>query len=332
VIVVAENEAQEARLARSTAEGGYGLDALWNDDLHHSAIVAVTGRNDAYYTDYLGRPQELLSAIKYGYLFQGQRYKWQAKRRGRPAWGLRHSQFVTYIQNHDQIANSGRGERLDRLTSPGRLKAATALLLLTPGTPMLFQGQEFGASAPFLFFADHSEHLRDLVHEGRIQFLSQFRNLAQAEMHGCFANPGDAATFERCKLDFTERRTHAELYQLHKDLLRLRREEPIFRSQRPGAIDGAVLAAEAFVLRYFGEACDDRLLLVNFGVDLRLDPAPEPLLAPPEGRLWEVQFSTEDPRYGGCGTAPPDSPDNWRIPGHAAVVLRPVEAPEAWQI
>jgi maltooligosyltrehalose trehalohydrolase len=332
VIVVAENESQESRLARPVAQGGCGIDALWNDDFHHSAVVAVTGHNEAYYTDYLGKPQEFLSAFKYGYLFQGQHYKWQAKRRGEPAWGLRPAQFVTYIDNHDQIANSGRGERLHRLTSPGRYKAVTALLLLAPGTPMLFQGQEFAASSPFLFFAAHNDELRPLVHEGRIQFLAQFRNLAEGEMRACFADPGDRATFERSKLDFSERQSHAALYQLHKDLLRLRREEPVFRAQRPGGVDGAVLSAEAFVLRYFGDRGDDRLLLVNFGRDLRLDPAPEPLLAPPAARLWEVQWSSEDPRYGGCGTAPLDSPDNWRIPGHAAVVLRPVEAPEPWQI
>ena len=335
VIVVAENESQESRLARPASEGGYGVDALWNDDFHHSARVAVTGHNEAYYTDYLGRPQEFLSAIKHGYLFQGQRYAWQAKRRGTPAWGLRPAQFVTYIENHDQVANSARGERLPALTCPGRLKALTALLLLSPGTPMLFQGQEFAASTPFLFFADHDERLRPIVREGRVQFLSQFCNLAQPDVRACFADPGAPATFERCKLDFSERAKHAALYQLHKDLLRLRRNVPVFRAQRSGGVDGAVLAPEAFVLRYIGEPRptpgEDRLLLVNFGIDLRLDPAPEPLLAPPDDCLWEVEWSSEDPAYGGCGIAPLDSADNWRIPGHAAVVMRPVKAPP-WQI
>jgi maltooligosyltrehalose trehalohydrolase len=330
VIVVAENEAQLPRLARPQAEGGYGVDALWNDDFHHSAVAAVTGRREAYLTDFRGRPQEFISSAKYGYLFQGQRYKWQAKRRGAPAWGLRPAQFVSYIENHDQIANTGLGERLERRTSPGRLRAITALLLLAPGTPMLFQGQEFAASSPFLFFADHQEQLRELVREGRLQFLSQFRQLAQPEMRAFLADPGDPATFERCKLDFSERRTHAFVYSLHRDLLRLRREVPVFRAQRPGGVDGAVLAAEAFVLRYFGERGGDRLLLVNFGLDVHLDPAPEPLLAPPEGCLWEIEWSSEDPRYGGGGTAPLDTADNWRLPGHAAVVMRPVEVSEEW--
>jgi maltooligosyltrehalose trehalohydrolase len=333
IIVVAENEAQETKLVRAPQQGGYGLDGLWNDDFHHAAAVALSGHNDAYYTDYLGKPQEFISAVKYGYLFQGQHYKWQAKRRGSPTWGVPPARFIVYIQNHDQIANSGRGERLHQLTSPGRLRAMTALLLLAPGTPMLFQGQEFAASSPFLFFADHTEQLRPLVHEGRIQFLAQFRNLAQPETRACFADPGDRATFERCKLDFSERRKHAEMYRLHKDLLRLRREEAVFRAQRPGGVDGAVLGEDALVLRYFGEGGDDRLLFVNLGRDLDVNPAPEPLLAPPQGRVWDVLWSSEAPEYGGCGTAPLDTADNWRLPGNAAVAMRPVlPTKEQWLI
>src|SRR5207237_3635556 len=100
-----------------------------------------TGRNEAYYTDYLGKPQEFVSAVKWGYLYQGQRYGWQKKRRGTPATDLAPAQFVVYTQNHDQIANSGWGLRCHLLTSPGRFRAMTALMLLAPGTPMLFQGQ-----------------------------------------------------------------------------------------------------------------------------------------------------------------------------------------------
>jgi maltooligosyltrehalose trehalohydrolase len=334
ILIVAENEPQDARHVRPLDRGGYGMDALWNDDFHHSATVAMTGRNEAYYTDYKGTPQELVSAIKWGYLYQGQRYAWQKKRRGTPSFDVDPAAFVTYIQNHDQVANSGRGERCHKLTTPGRLRAMTALMLLAPATPMLFQGQEFAASSPFLYFADHDPDLARLVAKGRGEFLQQFPSLASDEVRACLPDPGDPATFERSKLDLTEREKNREVLALHKDLLRLRREDPVFRAQRRRGLDGAVIGPEALVLRFFGES--DRLLLVNLGADLTLAPAPEPLLGPPssssplEISRWKLVWSSESPRYGGCGTPALESEEaGWRIPGHAAFVMAPNSIKEA---
>lgn len=319
--IVAENESQESKLVRPPEQNGYGLDALWNDDFHHSAVVALTGHNEAYYCDYLGAPQEFISAMKRGYLFQGQWYSWQNKLRGSPTTGLQPANFVNFIQNHDQIANSLRGLRFHQLTDPGLLRATTALLLLGPGTPMLFQGQEFAASAPFLFFADHNPELAKLVATGRRQFLEQFPSIARPQSTLCLASPGSEDTFARCKLNWAERERNADYYALHRDLLKMRREDSVFCSPYPGGVDGAVLGIEAFVLRFFGKKGDDRLLLVNLGTDLRLRAMPEPLLAPVEGCMWKLLWSSEEPCYGGNGT-PPLGETGWRIPGHATLVLK----------
>ncbi len=330
LVLIGENEPQETCLVTSIEEGGLGLDALWNDDYHHSAMVALTGQSDAYYSDYRGTPQELLSGVKYGYLFQGQWYRWQSQRRGSSTLGLPRACMVNFIQNHDQVANSARGQRVHQLCAPGAYKAMTALTLLSPGTPMLFQGQEFGASSPFLFFADHNVELSKMIKQGREDFLAQWRGMKLPEMRRCFADPSDPKTFERSRLDHTEVETHAETYHLHRDLLRLRREDPILSRQGEFGIDGAILSAQSFVLRYFSPRyTDDRLLLVNIGVDLELNPSPEPLLGPPAGKAWKTLWSTEDPHYGGCGMIEPDSEENWRIPGQAAVVLYPVLVPPA---
>jgi len=323
-LVIAENEPQHVKLVKPASEGGYGMDALWNDDFHHSATVALTGRNEAYYGDYFGSAQELLSEVKWGYLYQGQRYKWQGKRRGTPAFGLAPAAFVNYIQNHDQVANSAFGRRVHELASPGRYRAMTALLLLAPGTPMLFQGQEFAASAPFLFFADHKPELAKRVCDGRREFVSQFPSVASKEVLERLPNPCGEESFVRSKLDSSERATHAEAYALHRDLLQLRREEAVFRAQRRGGMDGAVLGEDAFVLRFFGTTSDDdRLVIVNLGRDLHYFPSPEPLLAPPEDRAWATLWSSEHPRYGGQGTAALETEDGWKIPGHATVVMKP---------
>ena len=325
ILLIAENEPQDTRLIRPIEQGGYGLDALWNDDFHHSAVVAMTGRREAYFSDHSGAPQEFVSAAKHGYLFQGQRYAWQKQPRGTPAVGIDLASFVNFIENHDQLANSGDGSRLRSSTTPGRYRAMSALFILMPGTPMLFQGQEFGASTPFLFFADHRPELAEAVQKGRAEFLSQFPGLAAPEMQRRLPLPHDPRTFERAILDWREYETNTTHRRLFADLLAMRREDRAFFDARAGQVDGAVLAAEAFVLRYFAEAAgDERLLLVNLGPEIVAGGFPEPLLAPPAGRTWQVRWSSENPEYGGTGTPDVSSDLGWRIPGHSAVVLRPV--------
>ncbi len=301
IILIAENEAQESKLVRPRDAGGDELDAVWNDDLHHSAIVALTGRNEGYYSDFLGRPQEFISAAKYGYLFQGQPYlRWDAPR-GEPTFGLEPSAFVGFIENHDQVANSAFGERVRQQSSPGRYRAMTALFLLGPWTPMLFQGQEFGATTPFLYFSDASGDLREAIQKGRFKFLAQFPSAASAETQAHLPPPSDPETFTRCKLDFRERESYRHIYDLHRDLLRLRREDPRFREQAARGVDGAVLGENSFVLRYFNAEHDDRLLIVNLGKRSTLGPLPEPLLAPPLGFQWKTLWTSESIRYGGPG-------------------------------
>jgi maltooligosyltrehalose trehalohydrolase len=320
-IIVAENETNEVKLVRPASAGGYGLDGLWNDDFHHSTRVALTGQREAYYTDYSGSPQELISALKHGYLYQGQWYTWQNKRRGTSARGIAPSTFVNYLDNHDQICNSGFGERVHSTSHPGSYRALTALLLLAPSTPMLFMGQEFGASSPFVFFADHKPELAKLVYQGRLEFVSQFPSLATPESQARIPDPADIRTFETCKLKLHERESHREIYQLHRDLLRLRREDPVFHGQGTNGFDGAVLGEQVLLLRFFGsEDSGDRLLLINLGVDRTLDVAPEPLLAPPKEFAWHLLWSSERPAYGGRGS-PEFVQGVWRIPGYAALVL-----------
>jgi maltooligosyltrehalose trehalohydrolase len=326
VLLVAENEPQETKTVRSPDEGGYGLDLLWNDDLHHSAYVAATGRREAYYSDHRGSAQELVSAAKHGYLFQGQRYAWQRQRRGTSTRGLPRHAFVGYLENHDQVANSVSGARFHQLTSPGRHRALTALLLLGPWTPMLFQGQEFGSSRPFLYFADQPAALAPAVRKGRAEFLRQFPSIAGRDMADRLADPGARETFEGCRLVPAERDADSPLARLHRDLLALRRADPVIAAQGADGLDGAVLAEEAFCLRWLEPRGRDRLLLVNLGPQLDRPSMAEPLVAPPDVRGWRVLWSSEDPRYGGAGTPELDDADGIRIAAHAALLLAP--APE----
>jgi maltooligosyltrehalose trehalohydrolase len=323
ITLVAENDLQEAKMARPRSEGGDNLDGMWNDDFHHSAVVALTGRNEAYFSDYLGAPQEFIAAAKYGFLYQGQARSWRKALRGTLAFGIAPEAFVCFIENHDQIANTGPGQRLRFQTSPSRYRAMTGLLLLGPWTPLLFQGQEFGASGPFLFFADAGDSsVRDGTRRGRAKLLAPFLSLTEEETWKILPAPDDPDVFARCKLDFSDRKRNRELYDLHIDLLKLRREDSRFRQQSSGGIDGAVLGPASFVLRYFSKENDDRLLLVNFGESQVLHPASEPLLAPPTGWKWETLWTSDSPLYGGAGSIALATQEQWILPAESAVALR----------
>jgi maltooligosyltrehalose trehalohydrolase len=137
------------------------------------------------------------------------------------------------------------------------------------------------------------------------------------------ANPADPATFLVCKLNHGERKTNAAIYALHRDLLKLRRDDSVFRAQRADLLEGATLGPDCFVIRWFGQGHDDRLLIVNFGRDLVLDPMPRPLLAPPKNSLWLLLWSSNDVAYGGTGTPRLAVNAVWRLPVEAAVVLLP---------
>jgi maltooligosyltrehalose trehalohydrolase len=323
IFLVGENEPQDTALLAPAV----GLDALWNDDFHHAARVALTGVIEGYLHDYRGTPQELVSAIKRGFLYQGQLYPWQRNPRGSSTRGIARNRFVHFLENHDQVANLGLGERLAQVADPASVRALTAVLLLAPALPMLFQGQEHGATQPWRFFVDHDDALRDPIRNGRAKFMAQFARGATADAQAALAECSDPcaeATFRACILDPRDRRLDHPLVALHRDLLALRRDDPAFTDPRPDALDGAVLSEHAFVVRYQqADPRRDRLLLVNLGPTFARPVVPEPLLAPPAGTGWRLIWSSEDPRYGGHGTPAPFSRVRLAIPARSALVLVP---------
>ena len=335
ILLIAENEPQESALMRPVGQGGYGLDAMWNDDLHHSMLARLTLKREAYYSDHLGLAQEFVSGARHGFLFQGQYYGWQGAPRGSSAENLAPQTFVTFLENHDQVANTDTGSHVRRRSHPGVYRAITAYWLLIPATPMFFQGQEYGAESKFLYFCDHAPQLADAVREGRKVFLGQFPSLKADDSQRMLPDPCIEHAFQSSKLS-SDRTTHPELLALHAELLRLRRTDPVLAQQKSGTLDGAVLSPDCFILRFSAPqapagdseagapAENDRLLVVNFGLDLELPHAPEPLLAPPPGRAWQLAFSSDDHRFGGGGAVPPVSAKGWMISGASASLLVPV--------
>jgi maltooligosyltrehalose trehalohydrolase len=189
---------------------------------------------------------------------------------------------------------------------------------------MLFMGQEFAASARFLFFADHHAQLAALVLKGRRELLGQFRTFADEPTQELVRAPHDEATFVDSKLDWSEAEHNTEALAFHRDLLQLRACDPVISRQDRAQIDGAALSKHAFVLRWFDDEHGDRLLAINLDQELLFSPPAEPLLAPSHGATWQLLWSSEDPRYGGHGVTMPVADaglGEWRLPAQSAVLL-----------
>jgi maltooligosyltrehalose trehalohydrolase len=217
-VLIAESDLNDPRLVRSTSRGGCGLNAHWADDFHHAIHRFFTGETDGYYADFHGLA-DVASALRDGYVYQGQYSPYRRRRHGRPPSGVAPHQLVVCSQNHDQIGNRAQGERLSMMLGTPQLKAVAALTLLSPFVPLLFQGEEWAANSPFLYFTDHENaELGRLVAEGRSREFSSFR------WQGAVPNPQEPETFKRSQLDWSEleKAPHAEIFGWYRRLIELR--------------------------------------------------------------------------------------------------------------
>ena len=240
-VLIAESDLNDPRLVHAHSRGGYGLDAHWADDFHHALHRYFTGEADGYYADFHGL-EDIDTALRDGYVYQGKYSVHRGRRHGRPPVGVEAHQLVVSAQNHDQIGNRAQGERLSMLLGIPQLKAIAALTILSPFVPLLFQGEEWGAQTPFLYFTDHEDHeLGRLVAEGRSREFSAFR------WQGAVPNPQEADTFTRSKLNWSElsQPRHAELLQWYREVIRIRRDKVVMPREDLAGSDGAVTAFDA---------------------------------------------------------------------------------------
>ncbi|MEA2683433.1 MAG: maltooligosyltrehalose trehalohydrolase [Chloroflexota bacterium] len=226
--VIAESDLNDPRLVTPREQGGYGLDAQWNDDFHHALHAVITGERRGYYSDF-GSLDALATALRQAFVYDGRFSTYRGRSFGRRPAGLPGRSFLGYIQDHDQVGNRAQGERISQLVSPGLCKVAAALVLTSPFTPMLFAGEEWGATTPFQYFTDHRDpELARAVRQGRRR---EFAGFAWADE---VPDPQAMATFERSRLDWAEvdEPAHADVRRWYRDLLRLRRAEPGLRDGR----------------------------------------------------------------------------------------------------
>jgi maltooligosyltrehalose trehalohydrolase len=321
VILCAETYENDVRYVGAVEDGGFGFDGVWADDFHHVSHVLVTGERQGYYAAYAGSVEELARTINRGWLFEDRRSS-PPPARGTVATGVAARSFVYALQNHDQAGNRAFGERLSQPIAIDEYRALSALQLLLPYTPLLFMGQEFAASTPFLYFTDHHAELGRLVTEGRRREFADLPALADPEQRERIPDPQSLQTFLDSKLDLTERTRGAgrDIYALYRELLSLRRTDPVLRSQdRERMRAHAVYRDVLLVHSWHGQA--QRLVAVNFGDGI--ESSATALGAPGDvsGRTWLVRLSTDERRFGGSGRDARFSAEDIRIPGRTALWL-----------
>jgi maltooligosyltrehalose trehalohydrolase len=294
--IVAEDGRHEITRARPLARGGEGLDALWADDFHHEIRVHLTNATENYYKLYQGSTVDIAEAINSGFspVTTG-KTDVTAVTDEDPA-----SAFVFCIQNHDQVGNRPFGDRLHHVTNMDRYAVASALMLFSPQTPMLFMGQEFAASTPFLYFTDHPEELGKLVTEGRRKEFSGFGIFHDENLRDSIPDPQAESTFLGSKLRLEEREKHAGIHALYKRLLSMRQQDEVLRhNDRQKARASAISAEMVAVHRWWGT--EQRLLIANFGPEVTLAVREIEAFAPMYQRPWTVLCATTEREFGGSG-------------------------------
>ncbi|MGH9805152.1 MAG: malto-oligosyltrehalose trehalohydrolase [Candidatus Acidiferrales bacterium] len=313
IYVIPESDRNDSTVVRARAAGGLGQDALWNDDFHHAIHALLTGERNGYYRDF-GKVEHLAKALREGFVYSGQYSAYRRRRHGNSSADLPARQFVVFGQNHDQVGNRMGGERLSQLVSFEALKVAAGIVLLSPYLPLLFMKEEYGETAPFLYFISHSDPgLIEAVRQGRRREFAAFAWPAAA---GEPPDPQDESTFERCKLNRELRRQpgHRQLLEFHRQLLRLRKTHPTLshgtkdRSKAKADEDKRVLAL------WRGSGNQRIVAAFNF--------ARGPVTITPEvpaGR-WRKLLDSAAVQWNGPGTSLPDEINST---GQVSLALNP---------
>jgi maltooligosyltrehalose trehalohydrolase len=295
--LVLENEDNAARHLRPAPEAP-GFDAQWTDDVHHCLHVLLTGESEGYYEDFQDPIQLLARCMAEGFAYQGEVSPHSGKPRGEPSAYLPTTAFVICLQNHDQIGNRAMGDRLTTLADPQALRAATALLLLSPFIPLLFMGEEVFSETPFLFFTDHNDELAEMVRKGRREEFKHFAAFQDPERRERIPDPNAASTFTASIPDF------GGSSAFHRHLLELRQAQivPGIPGCRTAGVE--ILSPKALMAKWRLGTGATLSIATNFGAE------PAAMTAPPGPAL----FATPDMEEAGAGVLPGHSTIAWITP------------------
>jgi maltooligosyltrehalose trehalohydrolase len=295
VYLIAESDLNDTRVIRSREIGGYGLDAQWNDDFHHALHTLLTGERTGYYQDF-GQLSDLVKAIREGYVYSGEYSSYRQRRHGNSSREIPAHRFVAFAQNHDQVGNRMRGERLSELVCLERMKLAAGVVLLSAFIPLLFMGEEYGETAPFPYFVSHSDQaLIEAVRRGRREEFAAFRWADEPP------DPQDESTFLRAKVnhDLRHKGPHRMLLEFYGELIRLRKEIPALASLTKDNMEVSDYERDTVLVIRRWSAADEAIGVFHFG-----ESSVNICIPFVEGR-WAKRLDSTDKRWQGPGSQVP---------------------------
>jgi maltooligosyltrehalose trehalohydrolase len=307
--VIAEDERNDPLLVTDPEHGGTGLDGCWADDFHHVVNVMLTGSRDAYFKNFQGTADELSRTLSQGWLFTGQVQPTSGKPRGADPSSLRPEQLIYCISNHDQVGNRALGDRLSHLITPAAYRAASALVLLTPYTPLIFMGQEWAASSPFQYFTDHEPDLGKKIIVGRRREFRDFAAFRDPTVRESIPSPQAAETFQRSKLNWNERHGAAAqaMLELYRTCIDLRNTVPALQDRSRGNWRVVRLGTESVGIVYGDTGRNLSIVIADLtGAGIRPEHAGKELGV--DGEL-KVVFSSNEKQFSGECSAPGAQPE-----------------------
>ena len=310
IYLIAESNLNDTRVIRPRESGGYGLDAQWNDDFHHALHALLTREKAGYYRDF-GEVGHLAKAFREGFTYSGDYSAYRTRRHGNSSREIPASRFVVFAQNHDQVGNRIRGDRLSRLVKFEALKLAAGAVILSPFIPLLFMGEEYGETAPFQYFTSHSDpSLVEAVRRGRQEEFAAF------EWQGDSPDPQAESSFLDCKLDhaFRSQEPQATLWEFYQELIRLRRCHPALRELSKQHMDVSVLSEKRILIVHRWSESEDAVIAFNVGSEAN---STDTVILPGS---WRVELDSASQRWRGPGSL---FSATWASTGDAALELNP---------
>lgn len=299
VLLIAEDDRNQAQLILPYGQGGYGLDGVWADDFHHQMRRLLAGDNEGYFQDFSGTAQDLAQTIRQGWFFTGQKSVFRKRPQGTSTEGIPPQKFIHCIQNHDQVGNRAMGDRLHFEVDMTSFRAASALLLLSPATPLIFMGQEWGASTPFCYFTDHPDGLGKAVTKGRREEFRHFKAFSGPDAIQTIPDPQATSTFIDSKLNWEERsqQPHAKILSLYRDLINLRKTEPALQEKLKSSLKIETVGENILAIKRQAVDKTSLLMITCLKGQERIIIGNHPVTQPPPGKQWDLLWTTEDIHY-----------------------------------